>query len=220
MFHTLVRKNPNFRLLHVTDESFRQYGRIVEEIDFTPWLQSMRQIPVPKTGNEYVADEPRLSRTALAEQVCRSLYAAMPIEVGYCNGNGSRLNALEYHKTPELNIAVTDLVLLLADARDIRENTLQTERVTGYYVPAGTACELYGTTLHFAPCKVSDKGFQCIVVLPQGTNLPLPQLPQNPTKEEQLLWMQGNWLIAHAESEPAANGAYVGLVGDNLQVHY
>lgn len=219
MFDTLVKKNLHFTLLPVTDKSFRQYGRIVEEIDFSPWLQIMRQIPVPETGNIYVADEPRLSSSPPAEQVCRGLYGAMPVQVGYCNGNGSRLNALEYHKTFELNIAATDLVLLLADARDIRENTLQTEQVTGYYVPAGTACELYGTTLHFAPCKVSDKGFQCIVVLPRGINLPLSQLPQNPVKEEQLLWMQGKWLLAHAESEEAANGAYVGLVGKNLQVH-
>lgn len=220
MYTDLVKKNPALSLFPVTDESFRQYGRIVEEYDFTSWLETMEQIAVPESGNVYVADDPRLTNTELAAAVKEKLNGSMPIEVGYCIGNGSHLNALEYHKMPELDLAVTDLVLLLADARDIRGNTLDTALVKGYYVPAGTACELYGTTLHFAPCRVSDEGFKCVVVLPQGTNLPLKHLPENARGEERLLWMQGKWLIAHPESAPAKNGAYAGLTGKNIQVFY
>ena len=220
MFSELLKKNPTLSLYPVTHESFRQYGRIVTEYDFSTWLQTMEKIAIPDSGNVYVADEPRLSSTPLANSVQEKLNGSMPIQVGYCNGNGSQLNALEYHKTPELNLAVTDLVLLLADVRDIVNNTLNTSLVKGYYLPAGTACELYGTTLHFAPCKVSDKGFQCVVVLPKGTNQPLEQLPTKADGEEKLLWMQGKWLIAHPESELAQNGAYVGLIGDNLCVQY
>ncbi|WP_283608018.1 DUF4867 family protein [Faecalispora anaeroviscerum] len=220
MFTDLVRKNPTLPLYPVTDKSFLQYGRVVEEYDFTPWLETMKQIGVPEQGNVYIADDPRLSSTELAAAVKERLNGSMPIEVGYCNGNGSQLNALEYHKMPELDLAVTDLVLLLADARDIRDKKLDTALVQGYYVPAGTACELYGTTLHFAPCKVSDEGFQCVVVLPQGVNLPLENLPKDAAGEERLLWMQGKWLIAHPESALAKSGAYAGLVGENIQVIY
>ncbi|WP_085833077.1 DUF4867 family protein [Clostridium merdae] len=220
MFSELLKKNPTLSLYPVTHESFRQYGRIVTEYDFSSWLQTMAEIAVPDSGNMYVADEPRLSKSPLADAVKERLNGSMPIQVGYCNGNGSQLNALEYHKTPELNLAVTDLVLLLADVRDVENNTLDTSLVKGYYLPAGTACELYGTTLHFAPCKVSDKGFQCVVVLPKGTNQPLKQLPAKADGEEKLLWMQGKWLIAHPESELAQNGAYAGLTGVNLLVEY
>ena len=220
MFSELLRKNPTLSLYPVTHESFCQYGRIITEYDFSRWLQTMEGIAVPDSGNVYVADEPKLSHTPLADSVQERLNGSMPIQVGYCNGNGSQLNALEYHKTPELNLAVTDLVLLLADIRDIENNTLNTALVKGYYLPAGTACELYGTTLHFAPCKVNDNGFQCVVVLPKGINQPLDHLPANAEGEEKLLWMQGKWLIAHPESELAKKGAFAGLTGVNLSVQY
>ncbi len=220
MYNELVNKNPHILIYPITHDSFRQYGRIVEEYDFSPWIQTMAQIPVPAEGNVYTADEQLLSGTDLAQQIRQGLYADMPIQVGYCNGNSSNLNALEYHKTQELNVAITDLVLLLADIRDIQNNTLSVNTVKAYYLPAGTACEIYGTTLHFAPCKVSDTGYKCIVVLPEGTNTPITLNNQAASGEEKLLWMQGKWLIAHKDSIPASKGAHVGIVGENIRIQY
>ncbi len=111
-------------------------------------------------------------------------------------------------------------MLLLAKVQSIENNKLDTSCVEGFYLPRGTAVELYATTLHFSPCKVSDEGFKCIVILPNGTNESLPQLPHNPIAEEQLLWMRNKWLLAHPESAPAAKGAWVGLTGENLKLYY
>jgi len=79
---------------------------------------------------------------------------------------------------------------------------------------------LYATTLHFAPCKVADEGYKSIIVLTKGTNLPLPVVPSPLSEEDQLLWMQNKWLIAHPESAPAASGALGGITSANIQINY
>ena len=48
-----------------------------------------------------------------------------------------------------------------------------------FFVPAGTAVELYATTLHYAPCSVDGKEFRCGVVLPRGTNEKLSAAPSD-----------------------------------------
>ena len=84
------------------------------------------------------------------------------------------MNALEYHRSSEIDIAVTDLILLLGCQQDIKEDTYDTALVEAFFVPAGTAVELYATTLHYAPCNAKAGGFRCVVVLPKGTNEALP----------------------------------------------
>ena len=101
-----------------------------------------------------------------------------------------------------------------------KNSKLNTKLGEAFYVKAGPALELYATTLHFSPCKVSDNGFKCVIILPDQTNTPLEQIPEMVEEEDQLLWMRNKWLIAHAESVPASMGAHVGLVGENLEVRY
>jgi hypothetical protein len=36
--------------------------------------------------------------------------------------------------------------------------------------------------------------------------------------EDVLLWARNKWLIAHAESDEARQGAFVGLVGENIDI--
>lgn len=51
-----------------------------------------------------------------------SLYGGMPIQIGYCNGHNHLLNAVEYHRDSEINIAVTDMILILGKEQDITED--------------------------------------------------------------------------------------------------
>ena len=44
-------------------------------------------------------------------------------------------------------------------------------------MPKGAAIEVYATSLHYAPCHVSDEGFRSVVVLSKGTNTDLDQTP-------------------------------------------
>ena len=77
--------------------------------------------------------------------------------------------------------------------------------------------ELYATTLHFAPCSVNGQEFRCGVVLPKGTNEPLP-FKLTGKGEDRLLFAVNKWLIAHKESGLEKDGAWIGLTGKNVSL--
>lgn len=220
MLKKLNSLNPHIQIYSITDALFSRYGKLLNGYDFSGMIHTMSQKEIPAKGNIYVAKDADLMNDALTHTISTVFYGNMPVQVGYCNGNSNKLNALEYHKGNEIDIAVTDLVLLLGDVRDIKNNTFDSGNVNAFFVPAGTACELYGTTLHFAPCRLSDSGFKSIIILPDGTNLPLASLPEPIDPEDRLLWMQNKWLIAHPESIPASKGAHAGITGDNIEIYY
>ena len=158
----------------------------------------------------------------------------MPIQIGYCNGHNSKLNALEYHRDSEINIAATDMILMLGLLTDVNDDyTYDTANVKAFRVPAGTAVEVYSTTLHYAPCGIDGKGFQVAVVLPKGTNYPLKSKHiriDNKTastsnkntgssniNEDALLAAANKWLIGHAEGG-LDDSAYIGLKGENIEI--
>ena len=86
---------------------------------------------------------------------------------------------------------------------------LDTGKVAAFRCPAGTLIEVYATTLHYAPCNAAkDAGFKTIVVLPKGTNLDKPEIAVK-NAEDEILWASNKWLLAHAESSEAAQGASV-----------
>jgi len=77
---------------------------------------------------------------------------------------------------------------------------------------------VYETSLHYAPCSAKKgEGFKVVIVLPKGTNGPVPAL--TPANEEDK-WMTAcnKWLLAHEESSEAKSGAYVGLTGVNTDI--
>ena len=66
------------------------------------------------------------------------------------------LNALEYHKDSEINVAAKDAILLLGLRSEIEEDyTFDTANVKAFLLPAGSAVEIYATSLHYAPCGVA-----------------------------------------------------------------
>ena len=78
--------------------------------------------------------------------------------------------------------------------------------------------EVYATTLHYAPCHCDEsKGFRVLVALPQGTNTDKPAI-ENKSSEDKLLWARNKWLLAHPDSSEAAQGAHVGLSGENIDI--
>ena len=135
-------------------------------------------------------------------------------------GRNTTYNGFEYHKSPEINVAVTDFMLVLGASYEIENNTYKTEQAKVFFVPKGTAVEMYGTTLHLSPCRVCDSGFKDVVILPKGTNTPLEN--KIITDEESKLLLQKNkWVIAHPEREPLIKqGAVAGLIGENKELKY
>lgn len=202
-------------LKSVYDNSFRRYGTILKDYDFTDLLEAMKTTPCPEEV-EYDASVTLLEATEAAKALKENFFGGMPIDVGYCNGHNWALNALEYHRDSELNIAATDAVILVGDIHDITEDfCYETKQVEAFFLPAGTGVQLYSTTLHYAPCSYGTEGFKVAIVLPRGTN---GNLTRKPSKqgESQLLFAVNKWLIAHEEAK--IPGAYIGLKGENLQV--
>lgn len=203
------------KIKKVTDPEFSRYGRVIDGYDFSKLIKAMEHTPLP----EDVIYEPsieELEATNVAIDLKMRVYGELPIQIGYCNGHNSKLNALEYHRSSEVNVAVTDIILLLGAEQDIEPDfTYDTSKVEAFLVPAGTAIEVYATTLHYAPCHVNESGFQCVVVLPKGTNTELT-FETASEGEDKLLTAKNKWLIGHEEA--AIEGAFNGLKGVNVGI--
>ena len=200
----------------VTDPSFRKYGRVVQGIDFTDLVEAIKkETPLPD-GVAYEPSIKALEETTAAKALQRRTYGELPIEVGYCNGHNYKLNAIEYHRNSEINVAATDAVLIVGMQQDITDDfKYETAKMEAYLVEAGTAVELYATTLHYAPCSANEGGFKVGIVLPAGTNYPLEEKHEG--WEDSLITAQNKWLIGHAEGG-LDEGAHIGLVGKNLDI--
>lgn len=202
------------KIKKVTDPEFSRYGRVIDGYDFSKLIKAMEHTPLP----EDVIYEPsieELEATDVAIDLKMRIYGELPIQIGYCNGHNSKLNALEYHRSSEVNIAATDMILLLGKREDVEDDfTYDTSKVEGFFVPKGTAIEVYATTLHYAPCGVDGHGFKCVVVLPKGTNLDV--VNTHATAEDKLLAASNKWLIAHEDAH--IDGAFNGLRGENITV--
>lgn len=220
MLDTLREKNPGLPFYSVFDPAFRPFGKVVD-FDAAALMEACEKAAVmPEGGVNYVPDMPELEAlTASFDAVKHQLRGEAPVQIGVCWGYNSLLNCLEYHRASEHNIAVSDLVLLLASQQEMEGNDLPAGKVVAFYCPKGTTIEVYATSLHYAPCQVSDDGFRCIVILPRGTNHDLEKpIPQ--TQEGRLLFAKDKWLIAHPAAPEAQKGAYVGIAGENYQVKY
>ena len=202
------------KLLSVHDAAFAPYGKVLSGLDLTSLLDALAQTPIPE-GVVYEASVPALEATAAKEALQTVAFGELTIQVGYCNGHNHLLNAVEYHRCSELNIAATDAILLLGRQQDIGADfTYDTARMEAFLLPAGTGVEIYGTTLHYAPCGVDGKGFQVAIVLPAGTNGPL-RAAHGGEGEDRLLTANNKWLIGHAEGG-LPEGSFLGLRGENL----
>ncbi|MCI8553007.1 MAG: DUF4867 family protein [Lawsonibacter sp.] len=202
----------------VLDPEFISYGKVLEGYDTSCLLKAMEAIPLPEAGVAYEPSIPTLEATCAYGQFQNNAYGGMPVQIGMCWGRNTRLNCLEYHRDSEVNIGTGDFILLLAKQDEIMEGVLDTARVKAFRVSAGTAVEVYATTLHYAPCHVNEaEGFRVAVVLPRGTNTASPgAAPLN--QEDKWLTARNKWLLAHPESNEAAQGAHIGLKGVNIDL--
>lgn len=203
------------KVLSVNDPEFKKYGTVLDGYDFTGLIGAMEQSPVP----DDVIYEPSvdyLEELPIAKEFEKKAYGELPIQIGFCNGNNHLLNAVEYHRSSELNIAVTDAILILGILQDVEADyTYDTSKMEAFLVPAGTGIMLYATTLHYAPCNAGENGFKVVVVLPKGTNYPLAQAHGD--GEDKLITAANKWLIGHAEGG-LDEGVFIGLKGENLYV--
>ncbi len=218
-YESIKARNPGIKMFKPEEEAFSEYGRVLKEYDFSEMIAYMQKhTNIPQTGNVYVPSDAAMEAMRVSGRISSGFYGEMPLQIGYCNGKNSNLNALEYHKGSEINVAVTDLILLLGKIQDIRNNIYDTGNIKAFFIPSGCAVELYGTSLHFTPCKTTEAGFKAIVVLPKGTNLPLKSKPD---ESSGYLFAVNKWLIAHPSNTILLNkGAIAGMSGENTEIKF
>jgi hypothetical protein len=207
------------KLESVNDNAFWEYGQIIEGYNFSEMLKVLEEkTPRPLDRIVYVASEPLLESLPVFGELSANFYGGMPIQAGYCNGHGTKLNGLEYHRDSEINITVNGMILFLARRSDLdmKYHTIRSESVRAFFVPSGTAIELYAATLHYAPSSVDDTGFQAAVILPRGTNGPKPVIAEK-NGEDRLLFGRNNWFVAHPDvKSKMKDGIHVGIQGENI----
>ncbi|HBG64959.1 MAG TPA: DUF4867 domain-containing protein [Treponema sp.] len=208
----------------VFSHSFEKYGKVLKGYDVKELLEKLESsTDKPADATIYTPGDKNLEALPVAAQFSTNAYGGMPVQVGYCNGNNTKLNCLEYHRGSELNIPANDIILLLAPLQAVKDGKLDTSHVEAFRAPAGTVVQIYETTLHYAPCndvrdgQVSPEGFRVVIVLPKDTNTEKPSLSAIDA-EDKLLWARNKWLIAHPDSNEAKQGAFVGLSGKNIDV--
>ena len=215
VLNMLREKNPGLKLYSVLDPEFARYGRVLQA-DTAELAAALTAAEIPVEGNCYRASVPELEAVTLMDMLRRVSFGQMPIQAGYCNGNGFKLNAMEYHKCSEVNFSTTGLVLLLALPEQLDDGKLNSADVVGFYLPAGVLVEIFPLVLHFAPCRITQEGFRCLVVLEKGTNEALDSVDTTAPGEEKLLWMRNKWMTCHPDSPQREKGAFVGICGENL----
>ncbi|WP_153720752.1 DUF4867 family protein [Sporosarcina cascadiensis] len=218
MIDLLKEMNRHVELESVHSASFGRYGKVLNRFPHEEIAERMMEIPIPVTGNEYVPSLDKLEAGGMKKYIESHYFGGMPIQIGYCNGINSSLGGLEFHKGSEINVAITDFILLLGHTNELVKDTYNVANIKAFFVPCGAVIEMYQTTLHLAPCKVNDRGFKCVVILPKGTNTPLADEEKD---ADPLLFMKNKWLIAHSEhTRFVEQGAHEGIIGENITIAY
>ena len=202
------------KVYDVRDPKFSVYGRVVEGYDFSEVISVMKKKPIPGPV-EYVASDPELEALPVFKEFEERFYGQLGAELGYCMGHNDRLNALEYHRGSEVNIAAADYIVMVGRQQDIEPGMrYDTEKAEAFYVTEGMAVEFYATTLHYCACHVKEEGYAHATFLPRGTNTPLDSGSAAVTEEDRLLQARNKWLIAHPDGG-LGPGVPAGLYGPN-----
>ncbi len=215
MVKNLQKLNSDVRIYSVNDAEFAPFGRVIP-LDTAEIVSVGSTIPNPESGSSYVASKPEFEALEIANTIKNECFGEMPTQVGYCWGESHKLNAFEWHTSSEINIAVTDLMLLLAPQQKIAKGKISTKEAVGFFVPQGTAIEVYATSLHFCPISVSDAGFGCVVALPKGTNTDLEL-----SHDDKMLFRKNKRIICCEDNEALiARGVVPGVTGENYEIKY
>ena len=202
------------KIYEVCDKEFAKFGRVID-LDTTEIIAEAERFEMPSEGSIYKASVEEFESLDIMKTIQNECFGGMSTQLGYCYGHSNMLNALEWHKCSEINIAVTDLILLLGDVRDIEEgNKYNSANVKAFRVRKGQAIEVYATTLHFCPIETAKSGFGCVVGLLKGTNTDLEFTP-----DDKLIFRANKWIMAHNDNQALINrGVVAGIYGENYKI--
>ncbi len=215
--------NPALDVHAVSDPLFARYGCLLEGFEPDGVISRASGVLPQSQDVVYEPSVPTLEEPADFNAVVEQrVFGGMAVQVGWCYGQNLRMGALEYHKGSEVNVCLTDVLLLVGHVQDIvfdQEITYDADKVEAFYAPQGSVVELSPWNLHFAPIHVREgEQFATLVYLPLRTNEPLP-FEVEKVGESRLLFAINKWLIAHPDAEALVEqGVYAGITGEDIEV--
>ena len=216
MFENLKKLNSEIPFYRITDKEFEKYGRVLD-IDTKEVVSECKKIEKPQSGSQYMLSVESLENLNSSDKIRELVAGGCNAQIGLCWGYNNMMNAMEFHRSSEINIATTDLVLLLGLEYEMEGNEYSSDKIKAFYLKKGDAVEVYGTSLHFCPCQVSDDGFKCVVGLPAGTN----DILDKKYNDDKLLFKKNKWIICHDENTALIEkGVYPGIHGKNYEIKY
>lgn len=221
----IQKLNRELNIKSVFDESFALYGKPISLKTQKPLLNYLdKDTLIPEKGNIYIPSVKQWEKDYIVEEL--SPYFKNEVQIGYCNGQNTLLNALEWHNCDEINVYATDAVLFLATIEDLDENFILDEsKIKSFFVPRNTSILLYNTTLHYSPCKVNPSGFKAIIVLEKETNTDIDEeykqlLEKSEDKYKSIVLKKNKYIICHEEATNLTeNNVKVGIKGQNLKLN-
>ena len=119
-----LNKVNDITVYSVFSSEFSPYGRILSGYDFRELISYIdEKTGIPEIGNIYVPSVENAEKFPVYNVIKNTVFGESDIQIGYCNGRNTTYNGFEYHKSPEINIAVTDFMLVLGHSFDIKDNT-------------------------------------------------------------------------------------------------
>ena len=196
----------------IEDERFLRYGKRISSPYTEVLKKASESLDFPPQGTKYIPSVQAFEQDGLLAYY-GALFGGLDVQIGCCFGRNGVMNALEWHKSSEIVVALTDMILLLGDLRDYKDGAYDSGLLEAFLLPAGESVELYATSLHFCPIGVEGAPFKNVVILPRGTNTPLPA-----PAEDKLLVSKNKWLIIHPAFEAQVKlGRVIGIRGENLR---
>ncbi len=211
----LQQKNPDKKIHSIKDTAFTVYGKIIVN-DQLPQVLDMAsgEITFPIEESEYRASELIFEEQSIMAWIQNYIYGGMDIQAGRCLGHNQELNGVEYHQGSETIIALSDLVLILGQRCDMKDEHYDLGKAEIFYVEKGSCVELYGTTLHYTPCQVEESGFATICILPKGTNIPIEET------DCKILTKKNKFFITHPQmTAKIEQGAKPYLMGEIISIN-
>lgn len=215
MLERLKELNPDIPIYSVNDDAYLPYGKVLEGYDVSELINECERIKMPEYSSSYELSIPTLESLEIAKRFKSDCFGGLDIQIGLCWGRNKQMNGLEFHKSSEVNVAITPMLLLLGQQCEMEGFRFHSKNTKGFFVDKGQVIEVYGPTLHFTPCEVSGKGFSSVVVLHKDTN----DLLDSPSNDP-LLFKKNKWLICHDSSSLKQKNVYPGIVGENIEIKY
>lgn len=207
--------NPHIKIYTTSDKEFAEFGVKLNGFNVSEIIRRGEAYSFPEEGSLYEASSPSFEELPIAKEITEKCFGELPAQIGYCYGHSSFLNAFEWHTSSEVNVAVTDLILILANRSDLQNGKIDSSKAKVFFLSKGEVVEVFATSLHFCPCQVEKSGFGCVVALPEGTNTPLSKEPA----ENPLMFRKNKWIISHVDNAALiARGVVPGVTGVNIEI--